>query len=962
MAQNTQAQPPSASAEPHVDDVLAVWGQLLGRDDIAADDDFLEVADYALLPAAVGGLHDRLGVRLPVADVLEARTARAWASLVAERSPAQLRRVVPRPAGADPVLSFDQQRIWMETQLLPEGAYNNHARRRLVGPLDVAVMERCVRAIINRHESLRSRFPTRDDHPVQLVDDPDPGWTLPVAEVDPDAPDRMAAGLALLEADATGRFELESGPLFRVLLVRLSQTEHLLGLTMHQIVSDSHSIYTFERELGALYAAGGDAEAAALPTLSVQYRDFAVWQRRYLSGDVLQAKLDYWRDHLTGAPPVLALPTASRRTAIQDAVSSREELILTPEQTQALHDLCGRADVTVFTVLLAGLATVLSRWSGQQDLVLGTAYEGRTDAEVEKLIGIVFNILPFRLRLDGDPTFSDLLVQARSVALAGFERAEAPIDLIIADLRAPRDPRRTPVFEVVLNVTAPPEDTDVPGLAVEWLGTSQPRTRFDLFINAQEYDGRLHVTFDYAARRFDPAIIGRLADQFGTLLGAAAADPARPVTYYPLEPAPSEDAAPGATTEAWTGAIGADDRMSVLSGRPGPAAAAAAARGATGAALIPPNCAVTADPEQMLTWLKEQQVTVLLLCPPVLRTLTGAAASGGHSLPALRQVYIEHGADPVGGDLLPVDVVALRALAPQARCTALYRIGADGTPAASYDVPGEWTVTNAPTRAPLGQGPALRVVTAAGKPTAVGEVGELRVAGTATDELARRWPDGTVEFVRRADADPVLDAVEVAATLRDMPRITDAVVLRQPDETEPMTVDAPAPRLRAHVAGADLDPATLTAALRARLPGYLIPDLITCRPRLPLTDTGDYDLAALDTGAGPAPDRGQVAPRTPMERELAALVTELLDGVQVGLDDSFFELGGFSLLATQLATRIQSRYGVQLSLRSVFERPTVAGLAELILLEQGGQAGDDELAAMLDEIERTDGAAPVDRS
>jgi non-ribosomal peptide synthetase component F/acyl carrier protein len=1076
----------AASRTLHEDAILAIWRDVLHRADIDVSDDFFTVGDPSLVPAVVARIRKSFGVDIPVTDIFEARTVTALASLVAARSSSALQAVPPRPPDAEPMLSFDQQRIWMETQLLPDGAYNNHARRRLVGQLDVATMERSIRAIIGRHETLRSRFPTVSGRPVPLVDDTDPHWRLRVVDVTDVHGDRTVAAVRLLDEDATGRVDLAEGPLFRIMLVKVSDAEHILGLTMHQIISDSHSIYAFERELGALYQAGGDVDRAGLPALSIQYRDFAVWQRKRLAGATLDRLVGYWRRHLEGAPPILALPTAQRRTAIQGAESDRVDLVLSREGTAALHDLCRTHDVTPFMVLLTGLATIFGRWSGQSDVVIGTAFEGRTDSEVDKLIGIFFNILPFRMDLSGDPTFVELLGRARRVALDGYENSQAPIDVVVADLQVPRDPRRTPVFEVVLNVTAPPDDSQVPGLAVEWMGTSQPRTRFDLFINAQEYAGCLRLTFDFAAARFDRAMIQLLADHLGALLGQVVEDPTKSILDYPLGPTPDAGSGPvpadltepmphvavdrqaqgpkraavvdaygewsyswlseaadrvarelarrevragdrigvvlrpaagfvaallgsmkaGATVTVVEGSdpLGArsrglstvvdvsppdplaeatidlsavvretidppapragpessvstrdwavdqfglsrDDRFAVLSSEPGHVVSALSSAVHAGATLVIPDGSVNGDAGTLATWLRTNAISVLLLTPPVLRALAAQAQPSSAALPALKCVFVDN-----AGEFLPHDVEALRALSPDCRCVGIYRVGPDGRPLATYVVPDDWRVDMAPLRVSLGVGLPNRpvaVVDAGGRAVATGEVGEICFGSSRTGDLGRRWPDGSLEFVRRVSASPIVEPIETVATLREMPGVRDAVVIERigPDGGN---------ALRGYVAGSDgqLQAVRVTAFLRARLPGYLIPEHIVVLDQLPLTPGGDYDLDALpDPDAGAEPD--YVAPRTPLERELTDVVEELLDIDRVGVHDSFFELGGFSLLATQLTTRIRSRYNVEFGLRDIFESPTIDGLAQLIVRAQGELSGTAELEALLDEIERS---------
>jgi non-ribosomal peptide synthetase component F/acyl carrier protein len=1090
----------------HEDAILEIWCDVLGRSDIDVSDDFFSFGDHSLVPIVVARIRKSLGVAIPVMDFLEYRTVAALAAAVAARSASMSGTVPRRPPDAEPVLSFDQQRIWMETQILPDGAYNNHARRRLVGPLDVGVIERSIRAIIGRHEALRSRFPTVADRAVQLVDDFDGAWDLRIADVSDVEDDRDGAAIRLLNSDATIPFDLTEGPLFRVLLVRLSDTEHILGLTLHQIISDSRSIYVFNRELAALYEAGGDPERANLSPLSIQYRDFAVWQRGALVGDTLERQVSYWRDHLAGAPPVLALPAARRRTADQSAESERVDSVFSREETVALHELCRAHDVTPFMVLLAALTTVLNRWTGQSDIVTGVAFEGRVDTEVDKLMGIFFNVLPMRTDLSGNPTFAELLARVRRVALDGFDHSQAPIDVVVSDLQVARDPRRTPVFEVVLNVTAPPEDQNVTGLAVESMGTSSPRTRFDLFINAQEHSGRIGLTYDFTADRFDPAMMRALADHLHALLRQATGDPTTGILDYPLQPgdadvgsepagraaAPHGKPAPhravdsharladrtavvdahgrwsyrwlsrtadriaadlwrrevrpgdrigvvrrptagfvaavlagtkaGATVSVLDGTdpagaasagvsmlldagpagvrepatidlsplladegdhgdpapagrpdetgqpdgsgsdravdwavdrfgLGATDRFAVLSSAPGHLMSALHSAFAAGATLVLPDAATTCDVGALTAWLRSFDISVLYTTPSVVRVL--AAQDPRPAFPALAYAFVDN-----SGEFLPHDVDALRALSPTCRCVGVYRVGADGRPLAVYPVPDDWQLQTAPLRVPLGvelpDRPA-RLLRPSGHPAAVGEIGEICFGPAHTGDVGRRWADGTLEFAHRLGANPIVDPVETAATLRDMPEVRDAVVV---ERQGPGSADGST--LLGYVAGpgSRLDTVGVHNFLRARLPGYLIPEHIFVLDALPRTADGDYDLAPLPvSGAESSTAFDYVAPRTPMERELTGIVMDLLNVERVGVHDSFFELGGFSMLATRLTARIRAAFNVEVALRDIFESPTVDELAKLIIHAQAELSGTDELEALLDEIEQSE---PVD--
>jgi HemK-like putative methylase len=957
---------PTPPRTPYEESILGIWIDVLGRGDIGVLDDFFTHGDHSLAPAVVARIRKVLGVDVPVMDFFESRTVAALAAVVQDRSRAArsggARVVRLRRPDAEPVLSFDQQRLWMEHQLLPGVIYNVHGRRRLLGPLDAITLDASVRAIIGRHETLRTRFPTVAGRPVQVVDEPSDTWHIRVEDLSGTVGDREVRARRLLDAESGTPFDLTTGPLLRCLLIKLSGTEHLLGVTMHHIVSDAWSIGLFVKELSALYLAGGDADRADLPPLPVQYRDYAVWQRDRLVGEALDRQVAHWRGHLAGAPPILALPTAQRRSTSQGAEADRVQAALSPEDTTALHGLCNAHGVTPFMTLLAGLATVLGRWAGQDDVVIGVPLAGRSYGATEHLIGFFVNVLPFRVNLSGNPTFAELLDRVRRVALDGYANADAPLDVLVEDLKVTRDPRRTPLFEVVLNVVGSPEAEEVTGLAVEPLETPSLFSRFDLSVTAQEEGGALRLKLDLASDRSQADMMRVLLGHLRGLLLAAVEDPTWPILDYPL-PDPDRVAAESAGPDRSAPAgprdwvlerfgLGAEDRFVVLTSAPGTLRSAISSAFQAGAAEIISDAPVGQDIEVLTSWLRDNAVTAVYLDAPVLRALAGRIPVP--EFPAVRQVFLAN-----AGDLIPHDVAAARILAPNGRIAALYRIGADGRPSAIYEVPGDWEFRRAPLRVPLGaelpHAPAMTVARPSGEVAGIGEVGEIRLADGATGELGRRLSDGCVEYVGPVGGSPVFDPLETLATLRDVPDVRDAVVRERRIEGRVT--------LLGYVTGPDprLGTAPIHSYLRARLPGYLIPEQLFVLDQLPRTGSGGYDTAALpEFDPGTSSLDVYVEPRTPMEQQLADIITGLLTVDRIGVYDSFFELGGFSLLATQLTMRIKAAFSVELALRDIFESPTVDELAQLIIRTQGEMSDADDLETLLAELEGDDLADGTD--
>lgn len=539
---------------PYEDAMIDILREVVGVSDVDVQDRLLDLADVSQAPRVVAQIRKTIGVDVPVLDYVEAGTVAGLAAAVAAKSLAA-RSIVrppalrPRPAQARQLLSYDQQRLWMENQLLPGVIYNVHGRRRIKGALEVAVLEASIRTILARHDTLRTRFPATDGEPVQVVDEPDDGWRLPIS----DLTGRSAQGgeaiereaRRLLDAELTRPFDLTTGPLIRCVLIKLGDRDHALGVTMHHIVSDAWSIGLFVRELTALYEAGGDAARAGLAPLAVQYLDYAVWQRGWLTGDALQYQIGHWRRHLHGAPRHLALPTVQRRTNAMRAEAGQVVAALTAPETAALHELCRTYGVTSFMALYAVLASIFSRWSGQTDFVIGVPVAGRTNSVTDRLIGFFVNLLPVRIDLSGNPTFVELLERVRRVALDAYAHAEAPMDELVRDLNIPRDPRRTPLFEVVLNVVASPEAEAVRSLEIVNMETPSLFSRYDLTFTAQESGGVLRFKLDFPADRCEPARGLVLLDQLRTLLRAAVDNPEVRLLDVPAGP-PAADTAPAA--------------------------------------------------------------------------------------------------------------------------------------------------------------------------------------------------------------------------------------------------------------------------------------------------------------------------------------------------------------------------------------------------------------------------------
>ncbi|WEH34008.1 amino acid adenylation domain-containing protein [Streptomyces sp. AM 4-1-1] len=457
------------------------------------------------------------------------------------RGRARPRQAVPRrPADTVPPLSFAQERLWFMEQFAPgTAAYNIPVARRLHGPLDGPALQRSLDAVLARHETLRSRYPVTDDgRPVLEIADPAP-FLLRTAEAESE---EQAA--RLVDELAALPFDLVNGPLVNGLLVRLADDDHVLLLVVHHSVSDGWSSEVLVSEVLRGYAAYARGEPDPLPELAVQYGDFALWQRDRLSGDRLAAEVAYWAGELAGVRP-LELPGPRPRPERQTFVGAGYGFDVDRRLLDQLTELGREHGATVHMVMLAAFQLVLSRFSGQRDFAVGSPVAGRPEPELEGLVGMFVNVLALRARLDGDPTFTELLARIRETCLEAYAHQELPFAQLVSELNVERDVSRSPVFQAVLAIQnyamegAPsPEQSGEQGLTIEPFGLHAAGTRFDAELFLMEWPDGLRGAFNYNTDLFDEADIARIADQLGRLLHAVAERPDVPVsTLDTLDPA-----------------------------------------------------------------------------------------------------------------------------------------------------------------------------------------------------------------------------------------------------------------------------------------------------------------------------------------------------------------------------------------------------------------------------------------
>lgn len=432
-----------------------------------------------------------------------------------------------RETDAFPV-SFAQQRLWFLNQLQPDdaAAYNMGGGVRLSGRLDVQALEAALAEIVWRHEVLRTTFRLIDGEPVQVIGPKQtvtlPGFalqSLPVGRSEAEA-------ITLAAQEGRQTFDLIRGPLFRARLLVLAEQEHILLLTMHHIIFDGWSLGILLHELAALYEAFATGNPSPLSTVPVQYVDFAVWQRQWLQGEVLDKQVTYWKKKLSGAPNLLELPTDRPRPAMQSFRGAKYPLSISPDLIDVLKELCGHERATLFMGLLAAFKLLLYRYTNQPDIVVGVPITGRNRPEFEETIGSFVNTLGLRTGLSGDMTFSELLAQVCVTTLEAFDHQDLPFEKLIEVVQPVRDISHTPLFQVMFNLrnigTLTPKLMSLELTAFE---IDNGTTKFDLIFDLAETEEGLKGSIDYNSDLFDTSTIQRMAGHFQHLLEAVAANP-----------------------------------------------------------------------------------------------------------------------------------------------------------------------------------------------------------------------------------------------------------------------------------------------------------------------------------------------------------------------------------------------------------------------------------------------------
>ena len=511
--------------------LVGIWQQLLGVARVGVDDNFFELGGHSLLATQLmSRVREVCGMEVGLRRLFEAPTVRGLAECVEQELGAAVGLKGPALERVSRVeslpLSFAQQRLWFLDQLEPGSAfYNSPAAVRLVGQLDVAALELTLSEIVRRHEVLRTSFANVGGEPRQVVAAAE-RLELPVVDLRGcgTVAEREALAASLMQEEAQRPFDLSVGPLLRVKLLQLGETEQVVLLTMHHIVSDGWSMGVLIGEVAALYEAYREGRESPLPELAIQYGDFAVWQREWLQGEVLEQQLSYWRQQLA-ALPVLELPTDRARPAVQSYRGAHHSFRLAPELAAGLKELSQQEGVTLYMTLLAAFQVLLSRYSGQEDIVVGTDIANRNRAEIEPLIGFFINQLVLRTDLSGGPSFAELLGRVREVCLGAYAHQDVPFEKLVEELQPERDLSRGPLFQVKLILqNAPSGELRLEGLQLSRVRGRSETAKFDLTVALTEAGGVLSGTVEYNTDLFGETTMARLVGHYEQLLESIVKD------------------------------------------------------------------------------------------------------------------------------------------------------------------------------------------------------------------------------------------------------------------------------------------------------------------------------------------------------------------------------------------------------------------------------------------------------
>jgi amino acid adenylation domain-containing protein/FkbM family methyltransferase len=526
-----------------VEEVLAtIWNEVLGVKQIGMNDNFFELGGHSLLATRIILLaREAFQIEIRLYELFDTPTVGGLAQTIEDTLKSgeglQAPPIKSVPRNLEIPLSFAQQRLWFINQLEPENsAYNTPEAFMLRGRFNLVTLQQSLSEIVRRHEVLRTSFSTIEGRPIQCINEAEP-VALPVVDLSELAGEQRDAIVQHLAMQESKRlFDLSLSPMLRSTLLWLSTQERVLLFTSHHIVSDAWSGGIFAQELTRLYESFIHGLPSALDELQIQYADFAAWQREWLQGEVLESHLSYWKRKLDGAPLVTELPTNYPRPAVQNFSGARYALEMPVDLVEGLRELSRRESVTLYMVLLSAFYTLLYRYSGQGDIIIGLPIANRNRPEIEKLIGFFVNLLPIRVNLADNPQFHGLLRQVREAALEAYTHQDIPFERLLEELRLERDLSRQPLVQVVLSLqNTPTTNIGMPELRFETLDTKNYTTKFDISLSMEDGEDGISGELAYDSNLFDIDTIAQMASHFKDILQNIAVNPEQQLLDIPLK-------------------------------------------------------------------------------------------------------------------------------------------------------------------------------------------------------------------------------------------------------------------------------------------------------------------------------------------------------------------------------------------------------------------------------------------
>ncbi|MEH2228637.1 MAG: amino acid adenylation domain-containing protein [Nostoc sp.] len=520
--------------------VAEIWSTVLGLKNIGVHDNFLALGGHSLLAFQIlCRIRDIFQVELPMRHFFEAPTISEIADSITQAQQEDIGCSVPIQSigrDGDLPLSFGQERLWFLDQLVPNHAFYNVSEAfRLRGVLNATILEQSLNEIINRHEILRTTYSTFNGQPIQVIHSTFPIKLLVMnlQGLSPDGQESQVRQFILEEAQRP--FDLVHGPLLRTTLLQLSSEEHIFLLNLHHILCDDWSLNLLFEELSVLYQAFSTDNPSPLPDLAIQYADFAAWQRQWLQGEILNNKLVYWQQHLSGSLPILELPTDYPRPLEPTYQGARQSVVIPKSLTDALNVLSRQEGTTLFMTLLAAFQTLLFRYTGQEDILVGAPISNRHRSELEGLIGFLLNTLVLRTNLFASPSFRQLLGRVREVALSGYTHQDLPFEKLVDGLQIKRDFNQNPLISVMFNLqNTPTPKLTVPGLTMNRLEIDNGTSKFDLYLELRETAAGISGNLEYNTDLFKAETIALMVENFSTLLQSIVSNPDQTISNLPL--------------------------------------------------------------------------------------------------------------------------------------------------------------------------------------------------------------------------------------------------------------------------------------------------------------------------------------------------------------------------------------------------------------------------------------------